>query len=413
MARPATPPTPRPWERANAARLLAHDLVALERVDFGPPHPQLGPITLEPTQLRAGTARNVVPGEATAVLDVRTTPALSRREVVERIERAVAGEVRVLSDRLVPRETPESAPLVEAARAGPPRSPAVRLGHPFRHGLHGRHPGAQVRPRATERSHTPDEYVLESEILEGAPLLYPAGPGLRRDAGGGGSVSRLWDKGEPLDERVLRYTAGEDHRLDARLVPYDVRASIAHAEMLHEVGLLSAEDLEAIRVGSGGAGRGARRGRVADRARGRGRPHRAGNPPHRRIGEAGARVHLGRSRNDQVLAALRLYLRDVVGSLAAGAREVAAALDALADARGGDRPPRLHPSPAGHAQLRPALGRRLRRRAAGRRRRPRGLPPPRRQEPPGLGRRLRRPPAAHRPRSDAAQASASRRSMSR
>ncbi len=40
-------------------------------------------------------------------------------------------------------------------------------------------------------------------------------------------MSRLWDKGLPLDERVLRYTAGEDHQLDARLVGYDVRASIA------------------------------------------------------------------------------------------------------------------------------------------------------------------------------------------
>ncbi|HWM94600.1 MAG TPA: argininosuccinate lyase, partial [Thermoanaerobaculia bacterium] len=62
-------------------------------------------------------------------------------------------------------------------------------------------------------------------------------------------MTRLWDKGEPLDERVLRYTAGEDHLLDARLVPYDVRASIAHAEMLHGAGLLPAEDLAAIRRG--------------------------------------------------------------------------------------------------------------------------------------------------------------------
>ena len=45
-------------------------------------------------------------------------------------------------------------------------------------------------------------------------------------------MSRLWEKGLPLDERVLRYTAGEDHLLDARLVSYDVRGSIAHAEML-------------------------------------------------------------------------------------------------------------------------------------------------------------------------------------
>ena len=62
-------------------------------------------------------------------------------------------------------------------------------------------------------------------------------------------MSRLWDKGAPLDERVLRYTAGEDHALDNRLVPYDVRASIAHAEMLHAQGLLLPADLDAIRRG--------------------------------------------------------------------------------------------------------------------------------------------------------------------
>ena len=62
-------------------------------------------------------------------------------------------------------------------------------------------------------------------------------------------MTRLWDKGAPLDERVLRYTAGEDHALDNRLVQYDVRASIAHAEMLNVQGLLSDEDLTAIRHG--------------------------------------------------------------------------------------------------------------------------------------------------------------------
>ena len=43
-------------------------------------------------------------------------------------------------------------------------------------------------------------------------------------------MTRLWEKGLPLAERVLAFTAGEDHLLDARLVHYDVRASIAHAE---------------------------------------------------------------------------------------------------------------------------------------------------------------------------------------
>ena len=39
-------------------------------------------------------------------------------------------------------------------------------------------------------------------------------------------MTRLWEKGLPLAERVLRYTAGEDHLLDARLVSYDVRGSV-------------------------------------------------------------------------------------------------------------------------------------------------------------------------------------------
>ena len=59
-------------------------------------------------------------------------------------------------------------------------------------------------------------------------------------------MSRLWEKGLPLDERVLRYTAGEDHLLDARLVPYDVRGSIAHAEMVGAQDLIAADDCKAI-----------------------------------------------------------------------------------------------------------------------------------------------------------------------
>jgi len=147
-------------------------------------------------------------------------------------------------------------------------------------------------------------------------------------------VTRLWDKGEPLDERVLRYTAGEDHRLDARLVPYDVRASIAHAAMLHEAGLLSAEDFASIRDGLEALGK--------EHAAGAWRIGLEDEDCHtalearltERLGEAGARLHLGRSRNDQVLAALRLYLRDAIAALADGAREAAAAIDDLAERQG-------------------------------------------------------------------------------
>lgn len=153
---------------ANAARRLAHDLVALESIDFGPAHPYLGPITLEPTQVQAGTARNVVPAEATAILDVRTTPALSRAEIVARVQAAVQGEIRVLSDRLLPKETSSDAPLVDAARTARPEArlfgSATLSDMVFLNGT----PAVKCGPGRTERSHTPDEYVLESEILDGA-----------------------------------------------------------------------------------------------------------------------------------------------------------------------------------------------------------------------------------------------------
>jgi len=143
-------------------------------------------------------------------------------------------------------------------------------------------------------------------------------------------VTRLWDKGAPLDERVLGFTAGEDYALDERLVPYDVRASIAHAEMLHGEQLLSDADLAAIRTALSEIG--------AEHARGAWHIELADEDGQTalerrltaRIGATGARIHLGRSRNDQVLAAVRLYLRDGVQQLGDAAQAVAAALDALA-----------------------------------------------------------------------------------
>jgi hypothetical protein len=75
-----------------------------------------------------------------------------------------------------------------------------------------------------------------------------------------------------------------------------------------------------------------------------------------RIGAAGGRLHAGRSRNDQVLAALRLYMRDAARSLQRGAIAVAEALDALRRARRRHRAARLHPHAAGHAEQRGAVG---------------------------------------------------------
>ncbi len=147
-------------------------------------------------------------------------------------------------------------------------------------------------------------------------------------------MGRLWDRGEPLDELVLRYTAGEDHELDTRLVPFDLEASAAHAAMLRSCGHLTEADHRALVAALGTLG--------DSHARGEWRVTLADEDCHTAIenrlvamvGEAGRRIHLGRSRNDQVLAALRLYLKTALTELAVEARDVASSLDALASRTG-------------------------------------------------------------------------------
>lgn len=142
-------------------------------------------------------------------------------------------------------------------------------------------------------------------------------------------MRRLWDKGEPLDDKILRYTAGEDHILDERLVEYDVRASIAHANMLHQQRLLSAEDLNDLINGL--------KDLASSHADGEWDIALEDEDVHTalekrltdRIGEAGKRIHLGRSRNDQVLAAIRLYLLDAADAMEDSADAVADALDKI------------------------------------------------------------------------------------
>lgn len=137
---------------------------------------------------------------------------------------------------------------------------------------------------------------------------------------------RLWDKsGEAPDaDRVLakaihRFTARDDWQLDTRLLPHDLRASKAHVRGLGRVGALPSEEVDRIVAGLEGIEEELARGafHIAQELED---GHTAIEAALvERIGESGKRVHLGRSRNDQVLAALRLYERaalDRIGRLA-------------------------------------------------------------------------------------------------
>jgi argininosuccinate lyase len=147
-------------------------------------------------------------------------------------------------------------------------------------------------------------------------------------------VSRLWEKGLPLDERVLRYTAGEDHVLDARLVPYDVRGSIAHAEMLAAQDLISGDDCKAICDGLRALEESFEQGEWQITLDDEDVHTALESRLTQAIGAAGGRLHLGRSRNDQVMTALRLYLRDAALDLIGRVEHLRAALGHLAERQG-------------------------------------------------------------------------------
>jgi acetylornithine deacetylase len=152
----------------NPVAILARDLVTLEGLDLGGDDPDLGPVTVVPTVVRAGEVRNMVPAEASCILDVRTNPTPEPSRIVERLREALRSEVRVRSGRLRPIAVDRGHPLVAAALRA---RPDARL-----FGSRGLSdlvcfpgvPGIKAGPGRSERSHTPDEFVLEEEILEGA-----------------------------------------------------------------------------------------------------------------------------------------------------------------------------------------------------------------------------------------------------
>jgi len=132
-----------------------------------------------------GTARNMVPAQASCILDVRCNPEPGPEELAARLASAIRGEIRIASSRLRPVEIADDHPLVLAALAARPG--ARTFGSRglsdlvFFKGI----PGIKVGPGRTERSHTPDEYVLESEIVEGARFYEAAVLGCRAFLGEG------------------------------------------------------------------------------------------------------------------------------------------------------------------------------------------------------------------------------------
>jgi argininosuccinate lyase len=134
---------------------------------------------------------------------------------------------------------------------------------------------------------------------------------------------------EPVSEIVKRYTASIP--FDYRLAEFDIQGSLAHAAMLHHVGVLAKDDLEAIRHGMAELLDEIRAGQFSwslDREDVHLNIEAALTA---KIGDAGKRLHTGRSRNDQVATDIRLYLRDAIDHILAGLKACQTSLVDLAE----------------------------------------------------------------------------------
>ncbi|HED11603.1 MAG TPA: argininosuccinate lyase, partial [Caldithrix abyssi] len=118
---------------------------------------------------------------------------------------------------------------------------------------------------------------------------------------------KLWQSAEtPLNTLIEAYTVGDDYLTDGELLPFDLRASEAHGAMLHKQGVLSDDEWRALQKGLREIGELWEQGRFSIRPEQEDGHTAIEQFLTEKYGEAGKKIHTGRSRNDQALVMLRL-----------------------------------------------------------------------------------------------------------
>jgi len=126
----------------------------------------------------------------------------------------------------------------------------------------------------------------------------------------------LWVKNDTsLDEELLRFMVGDDLQWDAVLLPYDIRATIAHVRGLSQIAVLRPDEAISLVSALESLGDDVASGEFVLDERFEDGHSAIEDALVARLGDPGKRVHLGRSRNDQVLVATRLYMKDVLSRI--------------------------------------------------------------------------------------------------
>ena len=123
---------------------------------------------------------------------------------------------------------------------------------------------------------------------------------------------KLWDKGIATDKKIDLFTVGNDRELDLILAKYDVQASKAHARMLASVGLITSAEGEKLENALDDIEKDIENGNFTIEDDFEDMHSKIEFILIKNLGDTGKKIHTARSRNDQVLVAMQLYLKDEI-----------------------------------------------------------------------------------------------------
>ncbi len=128
---------------------------------------------------------------------------------------------------------------------------------------------------------------------------------------------KLWDKGFSTDKKIDHFTVGNDRALDLLLAKYDVIASKAHAKMLGKIGLLEKTEVENLCTTLEDIQDSITKGTFSIESDFEDMHSKIEYLLTEKLGDTGKKIHTARSRNDQVLVAMHLYLKDELDAIKA------------------------------------------------------------------------------------------------
>lgn len=121
---------------------------------------------------------------------------------------------------------------------------------------------------------------------------------------------KLWDKGIDIDKKIEAFTVGNDREIDMHIAKYDIQASLAHAQMLEKINIISSEELQQLTEGLEVLMTQVTDGSFVIEPQFEDVHSKIEFELTKKYGDVGKKIHTARSRNDQVLVALHLYYKE-------------------------------------------------------------------------------------------------------